>query len=111
MGDLADQRCEACRAGAPLVTPEEIRGYHPSIPDWEVIEVDGVQRLTRVFSFRNFAEALDFTNKVGKIAEEEGHHPALLTEYGSVTVNWWSHKIRGLHVNDFIMAARTDKLV
>jgi len=111
MGDLADQRCEACRAGAPLLTTEEISGYHPSIPDWEVIQVDGVQRLTRLFSFSDFVEALDFTNKVAKIAEEEGHHPSLLTEYGSVTVTWWSHEIRGLHVNDFIMAARTDRLL
>jgi len=111
MGDLADQSCEACRAGAPLVTPEEIKGYHPSIPEWEIVTIDGVQRLSRHFSFRDFAEALAFTNKVAVIAEEEGHHPALLTEYGSVTVTWWSHKIKGLHINDFIMAARTDRLL
>ena len=110
MGDLADQRCEACRAGAPLVTPEEIRGYHPSIPDWEVIEVDGVQRLTRVFSFRNFAEALDFTNKVGKIAEEEGHHPDIFLAWGKVKLTIFTHTIDGLSEADFILAARIDRL-
>ena len=58
----------------------------------------------------DFAEALEFTNDVGAIAEEEGHHPAILTEWGRVTVTWWTHKIRGLHRNDFIMAAKTDQI-
>lgn len=62
------------------------------------------------FRFDSFAQALAFTNEVGIIAEEQGHHPSLLTEYGSVTVTWWSHKIGGLHVNDFIMAGKTDRL-
>ncbi|MFQ5586612.1 MAG: 4a-hydroxytetrahydrobiopterin dehydratase [Thermodesulfobacteriota bacterium] len=110
MEDLAGQQCEACRIGAPLVTPEQMKELQPKVPDWEVVEVDGIQRLTRRFSFKDFVEAIDFTNRVGAIAEEEGHHPAILTEYGSVTVTWWSHKIKGLHVNDFIMAARTDRL-
>ena len=83
----------------------------PKIPEWNLIEVDGIKRLTRTFRFNDFREALAFTNEVGAIAEEEGHHPALLTEWGSVTVTWWTHKIRGLHVNDFIMAAKTDALV
>ena len=63
-----------------------------------------------VFSVDDFAQALEFTNKVGELAEEEGHHPALLTEWGRTTVTWWTHKIRGLHRNDFIMAAKTDEL-
>ncbi len=62
------------------------------------------------FSFNNFGEALEFTNKVGKVAEAEGHHPAILTEWSRVTVSWWTHKIRGLHRNDFIMAAKTDRV-
>jgi pterin-4a-carbinolamine dehydratase len=66
--------------------------------------------LQRVFKFKNFAQALDFTNKVGDLAEAEDHHPALTTEWGKVTINWWTHKIRGLHRNDFIMAAKTDGL-
>ena len=80
------------------------------VPAWAVVEREGVPRLERTFSFRNFAEALRFTNRVGELAEEEGHHPALLTEWGKVTVGWWTHKIRGLHRNDFVMAAKTDRL-
>ena len=110
MKDLETMHCEACRSGAPLVMEEEIRQLHPQIPDWEIIEEDHIQRLRRIFKFDDFAAALDFTNRVGNLAEEEGHHPAILTEYGKVTVQWWSHKIRGLHRNDFIMAAKTDKL-
>ena len=71
---------------------------------------DGIMQLERVFVFDNFVDALEFTKRVGQLAEAEGHHPALLTEWGRVTVTWWSHKIRGLHRNDFIMAARTDQL-
>jgi 4a-hydroxytetrahydrobiopterin dehydratase len=75
-----------------------------------VIEVDQVKRLEKVFKFKNFSEALEFTNRVGALAEQEDHHPALLTEWGKVTVNWWTHKIKGLHRNDFIMAAKTDRM-
>jgi len=74
------------------------------------VEKDGIKRLERVFRFEDFAEAMAFTEKVAGIAESEGHHPALLTEWGRVTVTWWTHKIRGLHKNDFIMAAKTDML-
>ena len=69
-----------------------------------------MRNLERVFKWKNFVQALAFTNRVGELAEEEGHHPALLTEWGKVTVTWWTHKIKGLHRNDFIMAARTDQL-
>jgi 4a-hydroxytetrahydrobiopterin dehydratase len=83
---------------------------HPSVPEWQVLEVDGIPRLQRTFKFKNFVQALDFTNKVGELAEAEDHHPALLTEWGKVTVAWWTHKIKGLHRNDFIMAAKTDSI-
>ncbi len=71
-------------------------------------EGDGIKRLERAFRFKNFAEAVAFTNRVAKTAEEEGHHPAILTEWGKVIVTWWTHKIRGLHQNDFIVAAKTE---
>ncbi|MCA1789661.1 MAG: 4a-hydroxytetrahydrobiopterin dehydratase [Thioalkalivibrio sp.] len=71
---------------------------------------NGIRQLERVFNCDNFADALVFTNKVGELAESAGHHPAILTEWGRVTVTWWSHKIRGLHRNDYIMAAKTDAL-
>jgi 4a-hydroxytetrahydrobiopterin dehydratase len=70
----------------------------------------GIPHLTRRFAFDNFAHALTFTNRVGDIAEQEGHHPALLTEWGKVTVSWWTHAIGGLHKNDFVMAAKTDEV-
>jgi 4a-hydroxytetrahydrobiopterin dehydratase len=79
------------------------------VPDWQIIERDGIKRLER--TFKNFAQAVAFTNKVAEIAEAEGHHPAILTEWGKVTVTWWTHKIKGLHRNDFIMAAKTDQLL
>ena len=110
MDSLARMRCVAYRRDAPTVTDIEVAELKPQIPDWELVESDGIKRLRRVFSFRDFAEALAFTNAVGEIAEAEGHHPALLTEWGRVTVTWWTHKIKGLHRNDFIMAAKTDQL-
>jgi len=84
--------------------------FQPQVSDWDIVELDGIKRLRRVFSFDDFAKALKFTNKVGELAEEEGHHPALMTEWGRTTVTWWTHKIRGLHRNDFVMAAKTDVL-
>ena len=92
------------------MTDAEAAELHRQVPDWELIELDGIKRLRRVFSADDFAQALEFTNAVGELAEAEGHHPALLTEWGSTTVTWWTHKIRGLHRNDFIMAAKTDEL-
>ena len=110
MEQLAQMVCVACRKGEPTVTEAEMAELLPQVPQWRVVEIDGIQRLERVFTFHNFVEALAFTNKVGEIAEAAGHHPALLTEWGKTTVTWWTHKIRGLHRNDFIMAAKTDKL-
>src|SRR5438876_1128089 len=80
------------------------------VRDLDVVERDGIKRLRRVFSVDDFAQALEFTKKVGELAAREGHHPALLTEWGRTTVTWWTHKIKGLHRNDFIMAAKTDEL-
>lgn len=107
---LAGMSCTACRRGEPTVTAAEIAALMPQVPEWNLVERDGVTRLERLFRFANFAEALAFTNRVGAAAEREGHHPTLLTEWGRVTVTWWTHKINGLHRNDFIMAARTDGL-
>lgn len=110
MEALKEMRCEACRRGAPTVTAEEMRQLLPQIRHWHVDEVDDIQQLVRVFEFPDFKGALEFTNRVGRIAEDEGHHPAILTEWGKVTVRWWTHKIGGLHRNDFVMAARTDEV-
>ena len=110
MNQLTQLKCTACRKGEPTVNNEEIAEFRPQVPDWSILEVDGVKRLQREFRFDNFVDALAFTNKIGELAEEEGHHPALLTEWGKVTVSWWTHKIGGLHRNDFIMAAKTDQI-
>src|SRR3989475_4286435 len=107
---LTGERCVACRRDSPRVTEAEIAELKPEISDWQLLERDGIARLERVFHFPSFADALAFTNRVGALAEEEGHHPALLTEWGRVTVTWWTHKIRGRHGHDFIMAAKTDAL-
>ena len=110
MSPLSAERCVACRPDAPRLTDAEIAALRREVPDWRVVERDGIPRLERAFEWPNFAEALAFTERVGALAEAEGHHPALLTEWGRVTVSWWTHAIRGLHRNDFVMAARTDGL-
>lgn len=94
-----------------MLTDSEIYQYMPQVPEWQVKEVNGEKRLERVFRFKDFAQALEFTNRVAAIAEQEDHHPLIILEYGRVTVDWWSHKIHGLHQNDFVMAARTDQLL
>lgn len=110
MNKLSRQRCEVCRADVPPMSEQEAVELQRQIPEWERVEVEGVPQLRRVFRLRNFAQALAFANRIGELAEEQGHHPALLVEYGRLTVCWWTHKIGGLHRNDFIMAARTDAL-
>jgi 4a-hydroxytetrahydrobiopterin dehydratase len=110
MEELLHMKCVACRKGEPTITEKEIPEFLPQIPEWKIVEREGVKRLERTYGFKDFSQALSWTNKVGELAEAEGHHPALLTEWGKVTVTWWTHKIRGLHRNDFIMAAKTDAL-
>ncbi len=110
MTNLTGMTCEACHRDSPKVTEEEVTELSAQIPDWQLITRDDIDRLERAFKFPNFVDAIAFTNSVGELAESEGHHPALLTEWGRVTVTWWTHKIRGLHRNDFIMAAKTDAI-
>lgn len=110
MNDLTQKRCVPCEGQVSPATDAEIAQLQQQVPNWDVIEVDGEKRIQRVFTFPNFQAALDFTNRVGEIAEADGHHPALLTEWGKVTVTWWTHAIRGLHENDFIMAAKTNAI-
>ena len=109
MSQLTEEKCVACRADAPVVTEDEVRELKPQTPEWAMIEEDGIPKLDRLFKFGNFAQALDFTAAGGDIAEAEGHHPRIVTEWGRVRVTWCTHKIRNLHRNDFIMAAKTDQ--
>src|SRR5690242_3061231 len=110
MSNLTQERCVACRRGSPRVTEVEVAELKPQIPDWNIVEHNEVPSLERAYRLKDFAQALDFTNRVGALAEDEGHHPAILTEYGKVTISLWTHKIRGLHRNDFVMAAKIDAL-
>jgi len=103
-----NENCVPCRRGDPGLSEEQIKALSAALSGWEIYEINGIPRLERVFAFQNFVEALEFTNLIGEIAEEQDHHPALLTEWGKVTVTWWTHAVGGLHRNDFIMAARTD---
>ena len=110
MTQLRQERCVACRRDSPRVTDEEIAQLHPLVSEWSLAQEDDIKRLHREFRFPDFKHALAFTAAVGELAEEEGHHPRLVTEWGKVAVDWWTHKIRGLHRNDFIMAAKTDQV-
>ena len=110
MEKLVELRCVPTRKGDPAAGEEEIAAYHGQVSDWQIVERSGVKQLERVFKFENFVQALAFTNRVGDLAEEEDHHPAIQTEWGRVTVTWWTHAVEGLHKNDFIAAAKTDRL-
>ena len=107
---LTGERCVACRRGSPRATPEEVETLKPQIPDWEIVERNDIPRLRRTFRFPDYRQSLAFAQGVGELAEAEGHHPVIVTEWGKVTVSWWTHAIRGLHRNDFIMAAKTDEV-
>ena len=103
--------CEACRIDAPKVTNSEIESLMPQIPSWSILENDDIKRLVCSFAFLDYDQTVNFANSVTKLAEEEDHHPEIIIEWGKVTVSWWSHKIKGLHMNDFICAAKTDELL
>ena len=107
---LTAEKCVACRRDSPRVTDADIAELKPHIPEWDLTEDDGIKRLQRTYRFRDFAGATAFAMKVSEAAEDEGHHPRITLEWGRVGVDWWTHKIRGLHRNDFIMAAKTDEL-
>lgn len=111
MTELPTEDCEACQVGAPLLSEAELKALLPKIPAWQVVQLDGIEQLERVFVFADFVEAQAFTNKVGDLAEQAGHHPAILLEWGKVTVRWWTHKIHGIHRLDVTMAEKTDALV
>lgn len=110
MAELADMNCVSVEKGAVPLLEKQIKEYHQKIPGWELVTIDGEPRLTREFKFKNFSQALNFTVDVGREADAQNHHPALLTEWGKVTVSWWTHKVHGLHLNDFIMADKTNRI-
>jgi len=110
LANLTQKTCVPCRGDESPFSRAQIDEYHSQTPAWEVVDEKDVPRLRRIFKFKDFAGALTFTQQVGQLAEEQGHHPVIRTEWGKVTVTWWTHKIKGLHQNDFIMAAKSDQL-
>jgi len=109
MSRLAELTCEACSKGVKKLSADEISVLMLEIKGWDLIVDGDIQQLKRVFNFKNYTEAVKFTNEVASIAESVNHHPKIILEYGSVIVIWWSHIIKGLHNNDFIMADKTSQ--
>lgn len=110
MGALATESLDTSKQGARALDEHEARELLADLEGWDLINVGGVLRAEKAYTFKDFQQALAFTNRVGALAEDVGHHPALLTEWGKVRVTWWSHDLGGIHRNDLIMAARTDRL-
>ena len=110
MGTLATESLDTSKQAAHALDEEQIKELLADLEGWELISVDGIPRVEKSFAFKDFQQSLAFTNRVGALAEDVGHHPALLTEWGKVTVTWWSHNLGGVHRNDVIMAARTERL-
>ena len=102
------EKCIPCQGGIPPLNKEEIKKFKNLVDnDWNV---ENDKKIIREFVFSDYQTGINFTNKVAKLAEEEDHHPEIILEWGNVTVSWWSHKIKGLHKNDFICASKTDDL-
>ncbi len=110
MTALTQASCVPCRGGVPTLTDPEIAGLLPQVPGWKVTEVGGVKRVQREFTFADFRSAMDFAVQVGELAEREQHHPDLHLAWGRVVVETWTHKIQGLHQNDFILAAKANEI-
>ena len=111
MNGLDHMLCVPCPAGSVQMPNAQCQRLLNNLPGWELVTVEQSVRLRRTFTFADFSEALAFTNRVGGLAEAEGHHPELVTKWGAVTVSWWTHSVKGVHLNDFIMAARTGALL
>ncbi len=107
MAELLDQKCIPCSLGDLPLTQDQIDYYMKEVEGWSLVE----GKITKTFKFKDFKEALDFTNKVGELAEKEGHHPVIHLSWGRVVIDLWTNKIKGLHDNDFILAAKIDELV
>lgn len=109
--DISSQQCVPCRKDSPPLSSADIQSLHADYtPDWNVVQVDGIPHLKRAFEFKDFAQAMQFSQKIGEIADQQDHHPRIVTEWGKTTVEWWTHAINGLHQNDFIMAIKVDEI-
>lgn len=104
------ERFTPCSQVSEAMDSDQIADQLALLNDWELIHHHGIARLQKHFRFNDFAQALAFTNRVGTLAEQYNHHPELTTSWGEVRIRWWTQKIRGLHLNDFILADKTDRL-
>jgi len=109
MSDLSNTAFEKVQKDTPVVTEQQASTLLAQVPDWEIVSRDGVQQLQRSYRFKNFVDAMGFANRITELAEQENHHPSILVEWGRARVTWWTHSIHGLHQNDFVMAARSDR--
>ena len=107
MTSLASKTCVPCRGGVPPLKGKELKALHQQVPQWKVINE---RQISRSFAFPDFKQALDFVNRVGEVAEAQGHHPDILLSWGKAEITLWTHKIDGLTESDFIMAAKIDAL-
>jgi len=107
---LTETGCVPCRGGTPPLGSAQVEELLRQVPEWRVVETEGILRITRTFSFDDFRQALAFTVSVGELAEREQHHPDIHLGWGKVRIEVWTHKIRGLHENDFIIAAKADAI-
>ncbi|TYK66427.1 4a-hydroxytetrahydrobiopterin dehydratase [Colwellia echini] len=107
---LTEVSCVACTINSTKIAAQKATELLLLIPNWQLHNRDNIMLLEREYTFKNYKLAWDFANKISVMAETEGHHPAILLEWGKVTVTWWTHTINGLHQNDFICAAKTDAL-
>jgi len=105
---LADKKCVPCRGGVPSLEGKELEALHKHVPQWSIVNQ---HQLNRAFAFPDFKQALDFVNRVGALAEEQGHHPDILLAWGKAEITLWTHKVDGLTESDFIMAAKIDRLL
>ena len=107
---LSEMQCTACNKNTRLLNDNEIALLKNELSDWQVFNDSGINKLSQRFVTKNYTRSMAFTNAVAQLASEINHHPLMIVEYGAVTVVWWSHIIKGLHKNDFIMAAKTSEL-
>ena len=107
MSDLAERECVPCRGGIPPMKGDDLKQLSRQLPAWNVVDEHHLQR---AYEFKNFRETLDFVNRVGELAEQQGHHPDICFGWGKADISIWTHKVNGLTESDFVLAAKIDRL-
>jgi 4a-hydroxytetrahydrobiopterin dehydratase len=110
VAELANRSCQACRPDSPAVPADQYAELLRGLPGWAIETIDGVVQLTKIYTRADFVAALELAQRIGVVAEAEDHHPRLVVQWGSLEISWWTHTIGGLHMNDFVLAARCEEL-